>query len=110
MKREKQERAVVDWEGLASFLKSKGAKNECPLCESTSWSIPTPTSGNIVGLTIPWGNGEGEMYMQGLPVLPLFCNQCYFVKQLALVGDLKEFVVTISPKAEPSGSQEADQK
>lgn len=98
----------VDWEALSSHLESKGAKGECPVCGGTSWDAPAPIRGGILGLSIPWGNGDGGIYMQGLAVLPLICSQCYFVKQLALTDEVKGFVRTVQLEGEPSDDQKAD--
>jgi hypothetical protein len=58
----------MDGNEVAARLKFKGAKPECPVCDSTKWKDPQ-------GPPFPLRVGNYD-----LEVFALVCNQCGFVR------------------------------
>lgn len=79
---------------LAKFddwLKKNTSSCKCPFCQGEDWILPN--SDTLVGCAIPWGNGTGDMYMTGMPVLPLVCKKCLFVRPISLTRELQAEVL-----------------
>lgn len=64
------------------WIRDNSISNVCPFCQTSDWSVPVDTG--ILGCALPWGDGRGDMYMTGLPILPLTCKKCFFVRSIAL--------------------------
>ena len=63
----------MDAEEIAARLTFlKGARAECPVCDQTRWVNPGD------GRAILEISEDGEL--QRLPVVPLICNNCGFVR------------------------------
>lgn len=76
---------------LSNWLNTHTKTSECPFCSCNKWeAINGP---NYVGCAMPYGDGEGEMYLEGLPILPLVCAECRFVRSIALTKELLEQVL-----------------
>ncbi|MHA7916481.1 hypothetical protein [Alloalcanivorax xenomutans] len=86
----------IDARKLGVWLDSRGAKVECPICGHKKWSALT--GANHVGNVLPYGNGEGQQYMDGFPILTLFCQNCLFIKNIALTEELLAEVRSDEPE------------
>lgn len=75
---------------MAEWLGKKGG-SQCPFCKHEQWEAVNGST--FVGSAIPFGDGEGDLYMAGLPVLLLICKNCYFVRPVSLKKDLLELVI-----------------
>ncbi|MGA4640571.1 MULTISPECIES: hypothetical protein [Stutzerimonas stutzeri subgroup] len=75
---------------MAEWLGKRGV-NQCPFCKKEQWEAVNGST--FVGSAIPFGDGEGDMYMAGLPVLLLTCMNCYFVRPISLKKDLLDLVL-----------------
>jgi hypothetical protein len=87
---EHKQRFKIDLAKLSSWMDQHSISSKCPFCESTSWTVPQNDS--IVGNAFPWGDGWGDMFMTGMPVISMVCNKCYFVRTMALDRGLREIV------------------
>lgn len=76
---DKPKRKKINLEKLAEFFEKVEISGECPFCKEHSWSIPL--SASIGGSVIPWGPGDGNMFMTGIPVVAMTCKKCFFVRQ-----------------------------
>jgi hypothetical protein len=84
----------INLEKVQEFFDTQKISIECPICKNDKWSVPYAQS--IGGNTIPWGSGDGNMFMTGIPVLVMVCSKCKFVRQHSLVdndipGAVEEF-------------------
>lgn len=89
-----QKRTRLNLEVIEKFFEDNEISMECPICKTSSWGIPNSQS--IGGNAIPWGPGDGNMFMTGLPVLVMVCAKCKFVRQHSLLkngipGAVEEF-------------------
>lgn len=75
----------VDLDRLQTYLNTHTKTEKCPFCECEDWSIPVTGRISLNGL--PWGNAKGDLYMTGLPVLTLTCNNCAFIRMISLHSD-----------------------
>ena len=81
----------INIEKFAQWLKEKTKTSECPFCKGNHWEAINGS--HYVGCAIPFGDGRGDMYMSGYPVLPLVCAQCKFVRNVALTEELLELTL-----------------
>jgi hypothetical protein len=77
-------------EKFNKWIEENKISNTCPFCQTNDWSVPVDTG--ILGCALPWGDGCGEMYMTGLPILPLTCKKCFFVRPIVLSNSLVSLV------------------
>lgn len=75
---------------LGAWLEENRISSKCPFCSTNSWTVPQNET--VVGCAIPWGDGWGEMFTGGMPVIAMVCNKCFFVRQLALDRGLRDIV------------------
>jgi hypothetical protein len=66
----------MDERELSNILVSRGADAACPACEADNWTAMKPTD---LDLAIPGEQPDGRKVI-GLPVVPLICLQCGFVR------------------------------
>lgn len=78
-------RRRINLEKVEQFFTSNAIPVGCPICGNESWHVPNAQSAG--GNAIPWGTGNGDMFMTGLPVLVMICSKCKFVRQHSLVDD-----------------------
>ena len=72
---------------VMEFFANNEIPTDCPVCHTDSWQVPYAKS--IGGNAIPWGTGDGNMFMTGIPVLVMICAKCKFVRMHSLVdGDI----------------------
>lgn len=76
---------------LGDWIDANTATAECPFCKESGWSAAN--GADFVGCAIPFGDGKGDMYMSGFPVLPLICRKCNFVRNIALTPGLLEKIL-----------------
>ncbi|WP_223466207.1 hypothetical protein [Pseudomonas sp. GL-RE-26] len=81
----------INIEKMSEWLNARIKTNECPFCKQTRWEAINGTA--FVGCAIPYGDGRGEMYLGGYPVLPLICTTCNFVRNIALTSEVLEQVL-----------------
>lgn len=86
----------INLKKLGAWLDERKAKSACPICDQKGWSMLN--DGWHVGNAIPFGDGKGDMFIRGFPVLTMFCNNCHFVKQIALDKRLLAEVSNDEPK------------
>lgn len=89
----------IDITKVATWIGEVTTTTKCPFCPSTAWSAIN--GADFVGCALPYGDGKGEMYMVGTPVLAMFCKQCNFVRTIALTPE----VLTRVLEEEPSASE-----
>lgn len=80
----------INIEKLALWLGERTTTTKCPFCECLNWSAING-SGHV-GSALPYGDGRGDMYMGGYPVLALACRNCNFVRTIALTPSLLEII------------------
>lgn len=71
---------------LEAWLNAHCKSNECPFCKEADWTVVS--AHNFVGCALPFGDGKGDMYMTGIPIVPLLCKKCYFIRNIALIPSL----------------------
>jgi len=76
----------LDIQKLGTWLDSRKAKTNCPICSHKKWLALNGEG--YIGNALPYGDGTGEMYPTGFPILTLFCQNCHFVKSIAITDDL----------------------
>lgn len=82
-----QKKKRVNLAKVTEFFEAAGIPTECPICHTDNWNIPFAKT--FGGNAIPWGSGDGGMFMMGLPVLVMVCAKCKFIRQHSLVeGDI----------------------
>ena len=81
----------INIEKVAEWLNERTSTTKCPFCEGVHWSAVNGSG--FVGSVIPFGDGKGDMYMGGSPVLSLVCRKCNFVRNIALTPALLEIVL-----------------
>ena len=64
---DEQLRRLHDW------FDAKSVRAECPSCGWTSW-----TPGRVV--VMPFSGKDGKGTNEGLPVVPVLCNNCGYVR------------------------------
>lgn len=89
-----KKRTRINLVAVEKYFQDNEISMECPICKTSSWGIPNAQS--IGGNAIPWGTGDGNMFMTGLPVLIMICAKCKFVRQHSLLensipGAIEEF-------------------
>lgn len=89
----------IDIKKFALWMSEVTNNSKCPFCQNEYWSAINGAS--FVGCALPFGDGKGDMYMTGTPVLPLVCKTCNFVRNVALTPELLERVL----EEEPSDTQ-----
>lgn len=82
---------------VADWLSERATTTKCPFCDSEHWSAVNGPG--FVGSALPYGDGKGDMYMGGYPVLALLCRKCNFVRNIALTPDFLEQVIEDAPVA-----------
>lgn len=75
---------------LTVWINENKISNKCPFCETSEWTVPQ--NDTILGCALPWGDGKGDMFMTGMPVIVLVCNKCFFVRPMALDRGLREII------------------
>ncbi len=81
----------INIEKLAGWLAERTTSSKCPFCSNHNWSAVNG-SGHV-GSALPYGDGKGDMYIGGYPVLALVCKNCNFVRNIALTPSLLEIVI-----------------
>jgi len=76
---------------MAAWLGERCKTSECPFCKGTRWEAVN--GAGFVGSAIPYGDGKGDMYMGGYPVLILVCPTCNFMRNIALTSEVLEIVL-----------------
>lgn len=76
----------INIEKFAEWIRENTKTSACPFCSGTRWEAIN--GAHYVGCAMPFGDGEGEMFMSGIPVLPLVCAGCKFVRNIALSKEL----------------------
>lgn len=89
----------IDILKFATWMGEVTKSSKCPFCQSEYWSAIN--GADFVGCALPYGDGKGDMYLAGTPILPLVCKQCNFVRTIALTPDLLARVL----EEEPSDSK-----
>lgn len=75
---------------LTAWVEENQISSNCPFCGTSSWTVPQNST--IIGCAFPWGDGWGEMFTGGMPVVPLVCNKCFFVRSMALDRGLRDII------------------
>lgn len=75
----------VDLDRLQEYLNARTKTEKCPFCDGEDWSIPVSEKISLNGL--PWATATGDLYMRGLPVLAMTCNNCSFLRLMSLHSD-----------------------
>ena len=75
---------------LAEWLAERTTTTKCPFCDNHNWSAVN--GAGHVGSALPYGDGKGDMYMAGYPLVALVCRNCNFVRNIALTPSLLEIV------------------
>lgn len=67
---------------MIQFFEQKGASAKCPVCRHENWEVPLLNGGG--GSAIPWGTGDGNMFMSGMAIVTMVCTNCFYVRQHSL--------------------------
>lgn len=94
---QKEEPRKIDLAKLNAWIRENTTNGKCPFCDTNSWSVPNAPG--VLGVALPWGDGKGDMYMTGLPVLPITCKKCFFVRQISLTEENLEKILEDSVDA-----------
>lgn len=81
----------IDIKKMGNWLTERCKTSECPFCKGTRWEAVN--GADVTGNAIPYGDGKGDMYMVGYPVLILVCPTCHFLRNIALTPDVLEVVL-----------------
>ncbi|WP_430293011.1 hypothetical protein [Pseudomonas sp. B1-22] len=79
---EKPKVPKLDLKKFQAALNEKSVRDTCPMCGTNKWTYPGAPK--IVGLSLPHGDIDGELYMSGMPVIHLMCQNCGFMRLHAL--------------------------
>lgn len=81
----------INIQKLGAWLSERTVTEECPFCKTSGWTAINGS--DFLGCAMPYGNGEGDMYMTGVPMLALICRKCHFVRNIALSPSLLKAVL-----------------
>lgn len=81
---------VLNIPKLNAWLAEVGASSTCPFCQSVNWEVAVPE--DAFSASLPWCNPRGELFMSGLPVIPLICTKCRFVRPVAVHESVRKSV------------------
>jgi hypothetical protein len=71
---QKPARLPLEAVAFSAALERKGSRGECPFCHANNWTT-TPTDYAIAKV-----EGNAIIVDQAMPLRPLICNQCGFVR------------------------------
>jgi hypothetical protein len=66
----------VDSKKLDAWFKTKKVKTTCPACGKKKWTLND-------SVTIPLHSTSGPVLQNNLPLVPLICDNCAFVRFFA---------------------------
>ncbi|SHN18827.1 hypothetical protein [Rhizobacter sp. OV335] len=70
---------------VGDFLASRGAKPNCPFCNSMKWGVVNPSREGVTPLALNLPDQIGNLIVGGrsLLVVQIICQQCAFVRSHA---------------------------
>lgn len=95
---EKPKKLRIRPEALSRFFESVGASSACPICKREQWKIPG--DGGTIAHAFPWATPDGELYMNGVPVIMMVCGNCSFVRPHAFMRDQLRQIMEEIPESD----------
>ncbi len=81
---------VLNIPKLNAWMSEISASATCPFCKTDAWEIAIPEG--VCSSALAWCNARGELFMSGLPVIPLICKKCRFVRPIAIHESVREAI------------------